>query len=103
MTAHSIAHTATGILLALASTLALADGKPIVVRGEYFYNFEFAYITPEGKNEQWCTKGDMSKAELPDGWGTTTVEVQGYLSPKGQYGNLGTVCKTSGQSDWRAA
>jgi uncharacterized protein YceK len=62
--------------------------------GEYFYNFEYAYLTPDGSNEQWCLKGDMSRAELPakGAEGTTHVTVQGILGPRGSYGNLG-VCK----------
>jgi uncharacterized protein YceK len=62
--------------------------------GEYFYNFEYAYLTPDGSNEQWCLKGDMSRAELPSkgAEGTSHVTVQGALGPRGSYGNLG-VCK----------
>ena len=40
--------------------------------------------------ERWCLNGDMSKAELPEGWGTSQVTVQGTLGPKGRYGNLGS-------------
>lgn len=60
--------------------------------GEYFYNFEFAYLIPADKNEKWCINGDMSGAELPERWGTSRVTVQGTLGPQGSYGNLG-VCK----------
>lgn len=65
--------------------------------GEYFYNFEHAYLTPDGQNEHWCLKGDMSKAELSSHGGegpsgTSHVTVQGRLGPKGRYGNLG-ICK----------
>ncbi len=92
MSKHCITPTAVGISLLLLASHALAGEKTVLVRGEYFYNFEFAYITPEGKDEQWCTKGDMSKAELPEGWGTTMEQVRGSLSPEGKYGNLGA-CK----------
>lgn len=65
--------------------------------GEYFYNFEYAYLTPEGLNEQWCLKGNMSNAELHSNNGKSTegtsyVTVQGTLGPRGSYGNLG-ICK----------
>src|SRR5579859_4423978 len=60
--------------------------------GSYFYNFEFAYLTPQGKDERWCVDGDMSSAELPEGWGTSDVVVQGVAGPTGHYGNLG-VCQ----------
>jgi hypothetical protein len=36
-----------------------------IYSGEYSYNFEYAYLAPDGLNEQWCLKGDMSEAELP--------------------------------------
>ena len=57
--------------------------------GSYFYNFEFSYLTPKGTDERWCVDGDMSSAELPEGWGTSDVVVQGVLGPTGRYGNLG--------------
>jgi hypothetical protein len=70
-------------------TLPAAD---TTFSGEYFYNFEFAYLTPDGQNVRWCIRGDMSRAELPERWGTSHVVVQGTLSPEGSYGNLGA-CK----------
>ncbi len=60
--------------------------------GEYFYNFEFAYLTPDGQDVRWCIDGNMSRAELPERWGTSHVIVRGSLGPEGSYGNLG-VCK----------
>jgi hypothetical protein len=60
-----------------------------VYTGVYFYNFEFAYLTPTAKDERWCIKGDMSQAERTDGWGTTQVTVQGHLAPNANYGNMG--------------
>ena len=62
--------------------------------GEYFYNFENAYLTPDGKSEEWCLDGDMSKAELPakdpnGPWGTSHVVVRGKLGPEGHFGQLG--------------
>ena len=62
--------------------------------GEYFYNFENAYLTPDGKSEEWCLDGDMSKAELPSKdengrWGTSHVVLRGKLGPEGHFGQLG--------------
>lgn len=80
------------LALLLAATTGAAAKDEIAYSGEYFYNFEFAYLTPDGKSEQWCIKGDMSRAERPDRWGTSRVIVEGTLGPEGRYGNLG-VCK----------
>jgi hypothetical protein len=82
-------------LIAGAATGAEATGE--IYSGEYFYNFENAYLTPKGSMECWAIKGDMRAAELPgkngaQPWGTATVVVRGTLSPKGHYGNLGA-CK----------
>lgn len=68
-----------------------------IYRGEYFYNFENSYLTPDGKNEQWCINSDMSKAMLPaknpgGRWGTSYVVVRGKLGPEGSFGGLGR-CK----------
>lgn len=87
---------AIACLLSLVGCASLGT-KAETYSGEYFYNFEYAYLTPDGLNEQWCLKGDMSQAELPshDGKGpegTSYVIVQGTLGPRGKYGNLG-VCK----------
>lgn len=79
-----------GLLLA-ASALNAAETTAIY-NGEYFYNFENAVFTPDGTRERWCIEGDMSRAERPDGWGTSYVVVQGTLGPEGSYGSLGT-CK----------
>jgi hypothetical protein len=84
----SLAVLLSVLCMGCASTSSSAD----TYSGEYFYNFEFAYLTPTGKSEQWCISGDMSKAELSERWGTSNVTVQGTLGPEGSYGNLG-VCK----------
>ncbi len=64
--------------------------------GRYEYNFEDAVFTPSGSNEQWCTVGNMMKAEVPLTYGSaemgkTDVIVRGTVGPKGRFGNLG-VC-----------
>jgi hypothetical protein len=91
-------------LLVLAAFLASSvsavettssDGR--VYSGDYFYNFENAYLTPDGKpNESWCLSGNvsMAKAELPTKgsappWGTSHVVVRGKLGPEGHFGSLG--------------
>ena len=56
----------------------------------YFYNFEFAVLTPQGTDDRWCVDGDLSAAQLPGGWGTAEVVVQGVVGPPGHYGNLGS-------------
>ena len=71
------------------------NNAPTVIRGEYFYNFENAALTPDGKTECWEVRGDMSAAELlgdhPSGpWGRSKVEVVGTLSAPGEFGNMGT-------------
>ena len=68
-----------------------------IYRGEYFYNFENSFLTPDGKNEAWCINSDMSKAMLPakkpdEQWGTSYVVVRGKLGPEGNFGGLGR-CK----------
>lgn len=80
------------ILIATAATGAEATGA--VYSGEYFYNFENAYLMPKGSSKCWAIKGDMRAAELPgkngaQPWGTAQVVIRGTLSPKGHYGNLG--------------
>jgi hypothetical protein len=66
--------------------------------GEYFYNFENAIFTPDGKEEDWCLTGlSMQKAELPaqdvsGSWGTSHVVLRGKLGPRGNYGGFGR-CK----------
>jgi hypothetical protein len=80
------------LLLVLCAGCSTVPPAYTTFSGEYFYNFEFAYLTPDGHNVRWCIKGDMSNAELPERWGTSHVVVQGTLSPEGSYGNLG-VCK----------
>jgi hypothetical protein len=85
-------HHRAALVLAMACLVFAADAGVREYRGEYFYNFEFAYLTPEGSSEQWCLKGDMRKAELLGRWGTSSVVLRGELGPEGHYGNLG-VCK----------
>ncbi|WP_185814962.1 hypothetical protein [Xanthomonas sp. SS] len=80
------------LLSALCAGCATTSDGTDTYSGEYFYNFEFAYLTPADKNEKWCINGNMSKAELPERWGISHVTVQGVLGPQGSYGNLG-VCK----------
>ena len=68
--------------------------KDPIFRGEYFYNFENSYLTPDGKDEAWCINSDMSKAMLPansrrEQWGTSYVVVRGKLGPEGSFGGLG--------------
>uniref|UniRef100_A0ABP7MQR5 Lipoprotein n=1 Tax=Luteimonas lutimaris TaxID=698645 RepID=A0ABP7MQR5_9GAMM len=83
--------------VACVSGCSAAEQSDSVYRGEYFYNFEYKYLDPEGLDEEWCIDGDMAKAELPaveptGPWGFTDVVVRGKLGPKGKYGNLG-VCE----------
>ena len=83
-----------GLLTAIVVISSCARTDTSVVRGEYFYNFENASITPEGKEECWEVKGDMSSAELrgnqPTGpWGRSKVVVRGHVSAPGKYGNMG--------------
>jgi len=72
--------------------------KEQIYSGEYFYNFENSYLTPDGKNEAWCINaGVMEKAMLPakdenGQWGKSRVIVRGKLGPQGNYGGLGR-CK----------
>jgi hypothetical protein len=87
-----IFHLLRILLLVLCAGCSIIPVANTTFSGEYFYNFEFAYFTPDGQNVRWCIKGDMSSAELPERWGTSHVVVQGVLSQEGSYGNLG-VCK----------
>jgi hypothetical protein len=52
------------LALALIAVPGWAGTEPAdpIFRGEYFYNFENAVLTPDGKDEAWCIDGDMSKA-----------------------------------------
>ena len=70
----------------LQSRLDGPKAKDPVFSGEYFYNFENSYFTPNGKDEAWCINSDMSKAMLPaksrgEQWGTSYVVVRGKLGP----------------------
>ena len=88
-------HCLTSAMLTLIATAATgAEATGSLYSGEYFYNFENAYLTPKGTSECWAIKGDMRSAELPGKngappWGTAEVVVRGTLSPKGHFGNLG--------------
>lgn len=82
------------IMSSVAACASLPRG-PAVFGGEYFYNFEYAVLTPDGSKARWCVHGDMSKAELlatdtSQPWGTSHVVVEGTLGPTGHYGNLGS-------------
>lgn len=81
-------------VLLVAACASVPSGQA-AYSGEYFYNFENAVFTPDGKEARWCIRGDMSMAELPAAdvsgpWGTSHVVVQGTLGPLGHYGNLGS-------------
>jgi hypothetical protein len=86
------------VLSASLVACASAPAKDPAHSGEYFYNFENSYLTPDGKDEAWCINaGSMAKAMLPvkdvnGQWGTSHVVVRGKLSPPGSYGGLGR-CK----------
>lgn len=89
------------LAMAFVASLAACASGPVrdpAYSGEYFYNFENSYLTPDGKDEAWCIDaGSMAKAMLPakdvnGQWGTTHVVVRGKLSPAGSYGGLGR-CK----------
>ena len=86
------------VLSALLAACASGPIKDPTYSGEYFYNFESSYLTPDGKKEAWCIDaGLMAKAMLPaqdanGQWGTSRVVVLGKLSPPGSYGGLGR-CK----------
>jgi hypothetical protein len=82
------------LLLVLAACSSLVAKEP-AYRGEYFYNFENAIFTPDGKEEDWCLSGiSMEKAELPakdasGPWGISHVVLRGKLGPLGSFGGLG--------------
>ncbi len=81
--------------LFVSSSLFLAgcatQSSPQIYRGSYFYNFESSSFTPVGSDEAWCVNSaEMTKAQLPSTQsGTAEVVVQGNLSVKGHYCNLG--------------
>ena len=82
---------------AMASAIATPKDDP-TYSGEYFYNFENSFLTPDGMDEEWCIDSPlMEKAMLPakdaiGQWGRSHVVVRGKLGPKGSYGSLGR-CK----------
>lgn len=75
------------MLLGACASVPKAGGT---YAGTYFYNFEFAIFTPMGAHDRWCVDGDLSSAEMPSGWGTADVVIQGFVGPPGHYGNLGS-------------
>lgn len=86
------------LALGIGVSLSACTSGPIkdpTYSGEYFYNFENAIFTPDGKDEDWCLSGmSMQKAELPakdasGPWGTSQVVLRGKLGPRGSYGGLG--------------
>ena len=88
---HRVRAGVFGVIVAISSC---ARTDTLVVRGEYFYNFENASLTPDGKEECWEVKGDMSSAEFGGNgtsrpWGISNVVVRGALSAPGKYGNMG--------------
>ena len=81
--------------LFMACAVRAAEQEPATFSGEYFYNFENAVFTPDGTDERWAVRGDMSQAELsathPSGrWGRSSVVLRGVVGPKGRFGNLGS-------------
>lgn len=91
------AYVAFFLALISAPGWASSPSRDPIFRGEYFYNFENSYLTPDGKDEAWCINSDMSKAMLPansrgEQWGTSYVVVRGKLGPEGSFGGLGR-CK----------
>ena len=83
------------LAFSLLAGCATGPTKDPLYSGEYFYNFESSYLTPDGKNEAWCIDaGRMGQAMLPakdvnGQWGTSHVVVRGKLGPQGSYGGLG--------------
>ena len=83
-----------GVFGAIVVISSCARTDTPVVRGEYFYNFENASLIPDGKEECWEVKGDMSRAEFRGNgtsrpWGFSNVVVRGVLSAPRKYGNMG--------------
>ena len=87
----------TLLLLTLTACSTNEPSEP-TYSGEYFYNFESSYLTPDGKEEAWCINAAvMTKAMLPakdanGQWGTSHVVVRGKLGPEGSFGGMGR-CK----------
>ena len=44
--------------------LAAASGDVGTYSGVYFYNFEYAVLTPAGTKDRWCISGDMTAADV---------------------------------------
>jgi hypothetical protein len=84
---------AIGLLLSANLLLAgcATHSQRQIYKGSYFYNFESSSFTPAGSGEAWCVNSaEMVQAQLPSAQsGTADVVVQGSLSPKGHYCNLG--------------
>lgn len=89
--------TLTAIWCCVISAAGNAQSTDPIYRGEYFYNFENSYLTPDGSKAAWCIDSDMSKAILPakkhaEPWGRSYVVVRGKLGPEGSFGAMGR-CK----------
>jgi len=84
---------AIGLLLSISQLLAgcTTHSQGQIYKGSYFYNFESSSFTPAGSHETWCVNSvELAQAQLPSAQsGTADVVVQGSLSPKGHYCNLG--------------
>jgi hypothetical protein len=86
-------------ILCVAALSGCASTQPPVgevYHGEYFYNFETAAFTPQGRSERWrVNSAKLKDAEVPANgspggpWGTAEIVVRGTLSPEGSYCNLG--------------
>lgn len=85
----NISRIVTILLSAFLTACVVMPPKDPLYSGEYFYNFESSFLTPEGKDEAWCIDaGKMSKAMLPatdanGSWGTSHVVLRGKLGPEG--------------------
>lgn len=84
------------VLLATAALrVPAAPSADATYSGEYFYNFENSFLTPDGKKESWCVDSRlMTKAMLPakdstGPWGMSHVVVRGKIGALGKYGGLG--------------
>jgi hypothetical protein len=47
------AYIAFSLVLVSAPGWTSSPSKDPIFRGEYFYNFENSYLTPDGKDEAW--------------------------------------------------
>jgi hypothetical protein len=83
------------LLVTAAARVLAAPSADATYSGEYFYNFENSFLTPDGKKENWCVDSPlMTKAMLPakdstEPWGMSHVVVRGRIGALGKYGGLG--------------